>query len=107
MLLETALAIPALLAVTVALAWGLSLVGTAAALGDAARQVAREVARGVAPGEAVDAARAAMPEAVITIEESEGMSVVVARRSVAAPVPLLAGLSVPLSQHVAIPQEWS
>lgn len=106
-LLETAIAIPVLLAVTVALAWGLSLVGTAAALGDAVRQVARDVARGVPAADAVAAAQAELPDATITVEDVGGSATVVARRSVPAPVALLAGLAVPLTQQVTVPGEWS
>lgn len=106
-LLETAVAIPVLLAVTVALAWGLALVGTAAALGDAVRQVARDVARGVPAGEALESARTAMPDATITIEDIAGSAMVVARRSVPAPVPMLAGITVPLTQQLVIPREWT
>ena len=106
-LLETALAIPLLAAVAIALAWGISLTATTMALGDAARQVARDVARGVTVPAAVAAAQAVAPGATIQVV-GEGSSVVVlADKEVSAPVPILSGISVTLSQRVAIPREWT
>jgi len=106
-LLETALAIPLLAAVAVALAWGVSLGATTMLLGDAARQVARDVARGVAVAEAIAAARESAPGASIEVV-GEGASVmVVADQRVSAPVPILNGIGVTLSQRVVIPREWT
>lgn len=106
-LLETALAIPLLAAVAVALAWGVSLGATTMLLGDAARQVARDVARGVAVAEALSAARESAPGASIEVVGEGASVVVVADQRVAAPVPILNGISVTLSQRVVIPREWT
>lgn len=106
-LLETALAIPLLLAVTVALAWGLSLTAATMALGDAARQVAREVARGVPVSEAVAGAQEGVPDATIEVSTADEQVLVVVAQSVSAPVPVLSGISVDLSQKVVVPAEWS
>jgi len=106
-LLETAIAIPLLLAVTVGLAWSISLAGTSLALGDAVRQVARDVARGVPADAALDSARSAAPGAELRIDDADGQVVVVADQRVTAPVPVLRGISVTLSQRVTVPHEWS
>jgi hypothetical protein len=106
-LLETALAIPLLVAVAVALAWGVSLGATTMLLGDAARQVARDVARGVAVPEAIAAARTAAPGASFEVVGDGESVVVVADQRVSPPVPILRGISVTLSQRVAIPREWT
>lgn len=106
-LLETALAIPLLMAVAVALAWAVALGGRSMVLGDAARQVARDVARGVATGDAVAAASAVAPEARLSIESDGESVVVVATSDVAAPVPILKGISVTLRHEVVVPREWS
>lgn len=107
MLLETAIAIPVLVAVAAALAWAVSLAGTAMSLGDAVRQAAREMARGVPVGEALDAARVAAPGAKLRVDQEEGRVVVVAQEQVGAPGPLLQGISVTVTQRVAVPAEWS
>lgn len=106
-LLETALAIPLLAAVAIALAWGISLTATTMALGDAARQVARDVARGVTIDAAVAAAHGVAPGAMIRVDGDSASVVVVVDKEVSAPVPILRGISVTLSQRVAIPREWT
>jgi hypothetical protein len=103
---ETAIAIPALAVVALVLAWGVSLMGTSLTLADAARQVARDIARGVPGDDAVSAAQARAPEAVITVEDLGDQVEVAVARDVAPPVPALSGLTVPLRQTVVIPREW-
>lgn len=106
-LLETALAIPLLAAVAIALAWGISLTATTMALGDAARQVAREVARGVTVPVAIAGAQGAAPGATVQVVGEGSTVVVIVAQEVSAPVPILRGISVTLSQRVAIPREWT
>lgn len=106
-LLETALAIPILAAVAIALAWGISLTATTMALGDAARQVAREVARGVPVTAAVSGVQGVAPGATVEVVGEGSSVVVIAAQEVSAPVPILRGISVTLSQRVAIPREWT
>lgn len=106
-LLETALAIPLLIATTVALAWGISLATTSLALGDAARSAARDLARGVAVAQAVDAAVADAPGARVRVEQAGDDVVVIVERDVTAPVPILRGLDITIRRRVAVPQEWS
>lgn len=106
-LLETALAIPLLAAVAIALAWGISLTATSMALGDAARQVARDVARGVTVAAAVAAAQGVAPGATLQVVGEGSAVIVVADKDVHAPVPILSGISVTLRQRVSIPREWT
>lgn len=106
-LLETAVAIPLLLAVAVALAWAISLTATTLALGDAARQVARDVARGVAVSAAIETAQATAPGASLQVTADGDFVVVLADKQVPAPTPILSGITVTLSQRVAIPREWT
>lgn len=106
-LLETALAVPLLMAVAVALAWGLSLAATSAALADAARTAARSLARGEDIGEVLDRARAAVPGAQVVVDESGDEATVLVRVDVSPPVPILQGVSMTLAERVAIPREWT
>lgn len=106
MILETALAIPLLLAVAVALTWGVVLAATTLSLGDTARSAAREIARGEPVAEALDRARSASPGASVWAERSDGLVRVVVEQEVSAPVPLLRGLSTTVRQQVAVPAEW-
>jgi short subunit fatty acids transporter len=105
-LLETAIAIPVLAVIAAALAWALSLAVSSLALQEAARQVARDVARGVEATAAVTFAQEALPGAAISVREAGDRILVEASRMVPAPVPLLAGVTVPLTQQVSIPREW-
>ena len=107
MLLETALAIPLLVAVAVALVWAISLTATSLALGDAARSAARDLARGEPSGQVLGRAQAAVPAASVRVADAGESVAVVITQDVSAPVPILRGISVTLSQRVAIPREWS
>lgn len=106
-MLETALAIPLLVAVAVALAWGLSLAATSAKLGDAARNAARSIARGEAGPEVLERTRAQVPGADVTVDASASGTEVVVSRGVGAPVPLLSGLTITITQRVVVTSEWS
>lgn len=88
--LETAFAIPALIAVTVALVWVVSLGATYVRLLDSAQTTARHVARGAAAPAAPDGA-----QVVVTAEGDVVRAT--AWRDVSPPVPLLQGLSVRVS----------
>jgi Flp pilus assembly protein TadG len=105
-LLETALAIPLLLAIAVALSWGISLTATTMTLGDAARSAARDLARGTTVSEALSHAHASAPGAHLRIENSDDSVAVVADQDVSAPGPILRGISVTLTQRVVVPREW-
>lgn len=104
-IIETAIAIPVLMAVAVLLAWAVSLGATSLALGDAVRQVARDIARGVDPQSALDAVRSIAPDARFVIETAGGTVRVVADKSVSAPV--IDAVTVTVHQQVALPKESS
>jgi Flp pilus assembly protein TadG len=106
-LLETALAIPLLVAVTVALAWGISLAATSLALGDAARTAARDLARGEPSAQVLSRAQQAVPDARVSVADAGDSVAVVIDQDVHAPVPILSGVSVTLTSRVAIPREWT
>jgi Flp pilus assembly protein TadG len=67
---ELALAIPALVAVVVALAWLLSLGVTQGLVAQAAREGARAAARGESSGSVREVARQVAPEAAVTVRRS-------------------------------------
>ena len=106
-LVEAAIAIPLLAAVAVCLAWGLSLASTSFALNDAARQAARDLARGIPSEQALGAAARGVPGAQVVLVDGGDPLRVVASREVSAPVPILSGLSITVSQGVSIPREWT
>ncbi len=101
---ETALAIPALLAVAMLLVWVISLASTALTLGDAARQAARDIARGVPAAVAVEAANQRAPGARLRAEETGATVRVAAEQEVSAPV--LHDLTFTVQQQVVVAKEW-
>ncbi len=105
-LLETALSIPLLAFVAVGLAWALTVASASLSLGDAARSAARGIARGESVDDAVARATASVPGATAQLETSGDEAVVVITDVVRAPIPLLAGIPVTITQRVAIPKEW-
>lgn len=88
--LETAFAIPALIAVTVALIWVVSLGATYVRLLDTAQTTARHVARGAAAPAAPDGAQ-------VTVTTEGDLVRATVWREVTAPVPIVQGLSVRVS----------
>lgn len=105
-IVEAALAIPMLVAVAAAMIWALLVATTSLAVGDAARAAARELARGVPAAEALAHAEASVPGASARVDDGEAAVAVVVTKEVHAPVPILAGLSVGVTQRVAVPREW-
>jgi len=106
-LLETALSIPLLAFVAVGLAWALTVASASLSLGDAARAAARDIARGQSAEDAVARATASVPGATAQLESNGDEAVVVLTDVVRAPIPLLAGIPVTITQRVAIPKEWT
>lgn len=93
-LLETAIAVPVLLAVAVALVWVVSLGAVYVRALDAAQTAARQVARGVP----VDSARQHMGEgAQLSISEEAGLIRARVTQQAIAPVPFLSGLSIDIA----------
>jgi Flp pilus assembly protein TadG len=88
---ETAVALPVLVAVTLAMVWLLTLGVAQMKVTDAAREAARALARGEPAERAVALAERAAPGAQVTIEDDEGMVVVTVRQGVSSPGGVLTG----------------
>ena len=88
---ETAVVLPVLVAVTLAMVWLLTLGVAQMKVTDAAREAARALARGEPVDSAIQLAERASPGATVTIEHDEGMVVVTVRRDVSPPGGLLEG----------------
>jgi Flp pilus assembly protein TadG len=88
---ETALVIPVLVAVSLAMVWLLTLGVAQMTVTDAAREAARALARGEPTDRAVQLAELAAPGASVTIERDSGMVVVTVRREVSPPGGVLEG----------------
>jgi Flp pilus assembly protein TadG len=86
---EVALALPALVAVVLALAWLLALGITQGVVAQAAREGARAAARGDSVAEIRDAARQVAPEAAVTVRRSGQVVRVTASVSRTPPIRLL------------------
>ena len=105
-LIETALAIPMLVAVAAAMVWALLVATTSLAVADAARAAARDLARGVPAAEALARAESSVAGASARVDDGDAAVAVVVTKEVYAPVPILAGLSIGVTQRVAVPREW-
>ena len=88
---ETAVVLPVLVAVSLALVWLLTLGVAQMKVTDAARETARALARGEPAERAVQLAERAAPGASVTIDEVDGMVVVTVRQNVSPPGGLLEG----------------
>lgn len=88
---ETAVALPVLVAVTLAMVWLLTLGVAQMKVTDAAREAARALARGEPADRAVTLAEQAAPGATVTIEDDGGMVVVTVRQGVSPPGGVLTG----------------
>ncbi|MBU6245537.1 MAG: hypothetical protein KGP12_10015 [Actinomycetales bacterium] len=93
-LLETAIAIPCLVATGIALLWGLGIGITMLTLSDGAYQAARAAARGEPPAVAVSLAARLAPKARVSVDRSGGHVTVALAQEVSVPLPLLEGLEV-------------
>jgi Flp pilus assembly protein TadG len=88
---ETAVVLPVLVAVTLAMVWLLTLGVAQMKVTDAAREAARALARGEPTDRAIQLAERAAPGAAVTIDDDEGMVVVTVRQEVSPPGGVLAG----------------
>lgn len=88
---ETAVALPVLVAVTLAMVWLLTLGVAQMKVTDAAREAARALARGETVERAVQLAEQAAPGSAVTVENADGMVVVTVRQDVAPPGGVLSG----------------
>jgi Flp pilus assembly protein TadG len=83
---ETALALPLLVAVTLAMVWMVAFGVQQMKATDAAREAARALARGESPEDAIALARQVVPDADVEVSESGGRVTVVVRAEVSSPV---------------------
>lgn len=90
-LLETAFAVPILLAVTVALVWVASLGATYVRALDAAQTVARQAARGAVVADSADT----------RVFVADGLAHAVVRRTVRPPLPLLGALTIDVTAEAS------
>lgn len=103
--LESAVAIPALAAVTLALLWGLGLGITALSLGDTARHAARALARGDSPAQVAGWIQAQAPRAQARIQDEGGTVTVLLSQDVTVPVPILDGVGTTIRQSATAAKE--
>jgi hypothetical protein len=80
---------------------------TSLQLGDAARTAARALARGESMPDVLDRARSAVPGADVSVGTGGDLIEVIVSEEVSAPVPILRGLGVTITQRVAVPREWT
>lgn len=106
-LLETAIAVPALLMVTVAMLWGIGMGVTSLTLSDSARDIARAIARGQSAEVAVEQAAETAPHAHFEIDTLETSVAVKVSQFVSVPLPLFEGLGMRIEQEATAPREES
>lgn len=104
-LLETALAIPFLLAIGVALLWGLSVGSTILALSGTAHEAARAVARGDSPASVAALAAAGAPRAQVEVAEGSDLVSVALSQQVSIPLPLLEGFRMTVHRSATAARE--
>ncbi len=103
--LESALAIPSLIAVAFVLLWGLVIGMSNVRLAAAAHDMARGLARGEAAEQLVARAAAQLPGSQVTIDANGDLVAVTIRQDVMAPGGLLAGRGLTLEQGAVAPRE--
>lgn len=104
-MLEVAFAIPALLAITTALVWCVSLAAVHARVTDTARMAARLSAMGVESDAIHQQIAVRSPDATVTREDADGLVTITVAEEMSIPVPILRGLTVRISASSAAAQE--
>ncbi len=103
--LETALMIPVLLALTVLLLACLQIGMTALHLTDTAHDLARGLARGISVEEIQSEASTQAPSAELTLTNTDQFVTVTLSQDVSVPVPVFSNLSFTLERSVSAPVE--
>lgn len=103
---ETAIAIPVVLAMAGIGLWGLTTTAAAVALSDAGRTAARDLARGASHEYVHEQLRERLPDINSEIEVRDDVVIVRVHRFVTVPVPLLSGLGIDLRASFVAPLEW-
>lgn len=105
MIAETAIAIPCLLAIAMALLWALGIGTTTLALSDAAGQAARAAARGESAAVVAGLAAQAAPRAEVAVQQTHSLVNVVLTQRVSVPLPLLEGFAITIRRSATAARE--
>jgi len=105
--LETALALPALLAVTAVFLTAMQVGITSLHLTDSAHDYARALARGVTAEQTEDQARREVPLADLTLELAPGVVTVTLAQDIDVPIPLLSRFSMTIERSASVASESS
>lgn len=103
--LETAIAVPVLLAIAAMMLWAMGLGVTSLALASQARDVARAIARGESTEAAMAGVAKGRPQARVVVSETGGIVSVSVREVVSIPLPLFEGLEMTIAQDAAASRE--
>ena len=107
MIVETAIAIPVLVTVTLTLLWAVGAVMTGLSLGDACDRIGREVSRGADAAATVAEVQTDRPAAQFDLITLDGGDLkVIGRERVGAPG-LLRGLGLTVTREVVVARELS
>ncbi len=104
---ETAVAIPLLLAIAGVALWGLAAGAAAIEVSDVGRTAARELARGVSEEQVMEHINSAIPESRIEMRATSGEVIVTVHRRFNIPLPLLSDIGLDLSSTYVAPLEWT
>ncbi len=102
---ETAIAIPCLLAVGMALLWAIGIGSTSLALSDAAGQAARAAARGESAAVVAGLAAQAAPQAEVAVQQQDALVSVALAQRISIPLPLLDGFAVTIRRSATAARE--
>jgi hypothetical protein len=104
---ETAVAIPLLLAIVGVALWGLAAGAAAIEVNDVGRTAARDLARGVSEVQVVEQINSSIPESRTEIRATSSEVTVTVNRRFDIPLPLLGGIGLDLSTTYVAPLEWT
>jgi hypothetical protein len=104
---ETAVAIPLLLAIAGVALWGLGAGAAAIEVSDAGRTAARDLARGASQEQVVERINSVIPESRVEIRATSGEVIVTVHRKFNIPLPLLRDVGLDLSSTYVAPLEWT
>ena len=102
---ETAMMIPVLIALTVLLITGVQTGMTSLHLADTAHDLARGLARGISPDEIQRQANSQAPDAELTMTQGDQMVTVNLNQEVSVPIPLFSRFSFTLDRSATAPLE--
>ena len=104
---ETAVAIPLLLAIAGVALWGLAAGAAAIEVSDIGRTAARDLARGASEAQVVEYINRSIPESRIELRATSSEVIVTVHRKFTIPLPLLSDIGLDLSSTYVAPREWT